>query len=88
MRQSAAIKKVVAVWTIICMMLPSFVFTVSAEKENISLANVVTEDSKLVFDGFTLQYGTNGKIQALVDVSIENIDATGVDFTLDCSVQL
>lgn len=83
MRQSAAIKKVVAVWTIICMMLPSFVFTVSAEKENISLANVVTEDSKLVFDGFTLQYGTNGKIQALVDVSIENIDATGVDFTLD-----
>ena len=58
------------------MMLPSFVFTVSAEKENISLANVVTEDSKLVFDGFTLQYGTNGKIQALVDVSIENIDAT------------
>ena len=53
MRQSAAIKKVVAVWTIICMMLPSFVFTVSAEKENISLANVVTEDSKLVFDGFT-----------------------------------
>ena len=83
MRQSAAIKKDVAVWTIICMMLPSFVFTVSAEKENISLANVVTEDSKLVFDGFTLQYGTNGKIQALVDVSIENIDATGVDFTLD-----
>ena len=83
MRQSAAIKKVVAVWTLICMMLPSFVFTVSAEKENISLANVVTEDSKLVFDGFTLQYGTNGKIQALVDVSIENIDATGVDFTLD-----
>lgn len=47
MRQSAAIKKVVAVWTIICMMLPSFVFTVSAEKENISLANVVTEDSNL-----------------------------------------
>lgn len=44
MRQSAAIKKVVAVWTLICMMLPSFVFTVSAEKENISLANVVTED--------------------------------------------
>lgn len=30
-----------------------------------------------------MQYGTNGKIQALVDVSIENIDATGVDFTLD-----
>ena len=83
MRQSAAIKKVVAVWTLICMMLPSFVFTVSAEKENISLANVVTEESKLVFDGFTLQYGTNGKIQALVDVSIENVDATGVDFTLD-----
>lgn len=48
MRQSAAIKKVVAVWTLICMMLPSFVFTVSAEKENISLANVVTEESKLV----------------------------------------
>ena len=83
MRQSAAIKKVVAVWTLICMMLPSFVFTVSAEKENISLANVVTEESKLVFDGFTLQYGTNGKIQALVDVSIENVDATCVDFTLD-----
>ena len=54
MRQSAAIKKVVAVWTLICMMLPSFVFTVSAEKENISLANVVTEDSKLVFDGFKI----------------------------------
>ena len=69
MRQSAAIKKVVAVWTIICMMLPSFVFTVSAEKENISLANVVTEESKLVFDGFTLQYGTNGKIQASVIVT-------------------
>ena len=58
MRQSAAIKKVVAVWTIICMMLPSFVFKVSAEKENISLANVFTEDTKNVFVGVTLEYCT------------------------------
>lgn len=83
MQNSVAIKKVVAVWTMICLMLQSFAFAVYAEDENISLANVVTEDSKLVFDGFTLQYGVNGKIQALVDVSIENIDATGVDFTLN-----
>ena len=45
----------------ICLMLQSFAFAVYAEDENISLANVVTEDSKLVFDGFTLQYGVNGK---------------------------
>ena len=29
------------------------------------------------------EYGTNGKIQGIVDVSIENVDMTGVDFTLN-----
>ena len=45
MQNSVAIKKVVAVWTMICLMLQSFAFAVYAEDENISLANVVTEDS-------------------------------------------
>ncbi len=33
MRQSAAIKKVVAVWTLICMMLPSFVLLCQRKKK-------------------------------------------------------
>jgi hypothetical protein len=39
-------------------------------------------DAKLVFSGFTMKYGLNGKIQGLVDVSLENIDATGVYFNM------
>ena len=40
MQNSVAIKKVVAVWTMICLMLQSFAFAVYAEDENIILANV------------------------------------------------
>lgn len=70
---TAAGKRIVALWLTICMLVSSFC-VVSANKDY--------PDAKLVFSGFTLQYGQNGKIQGFVDVSVENINAVGTYFEL------
>lgn len=66
-------KRIFALWITICMLVSSL-STVSAMGDY--------PDAKLIFSGFTLSYGQNGKIQAAVDVEIEKIYAVGTYFEL------
>jgi hypothetical protein len=71
---SATSKRIVAAWITVCMLVSSFCVVMAEDSKY--------PDAKLVFSGFTLQYGQNGKIQGLVDVTLENINATGVSFEM------
>lgn len=82
MHNMAMIKRIVALWVSICMIVSSLGLAAMSYYGD-GDANTEFPDGKLIFSGFTLQYGTNGKIQGIVDVSIENVDMTGVDFTLN-----
>ena len=75
MKINAAGKQIVSLWVTICMLVSSFNMVLAAE-------NTEYPNAKLVFSGFTMRYGQNGKIQGLVDVALENIDATGVEFSM------
>ncbi len=69
--------RIAALWLAICTLMSSFC-AVTAESEETDRF----PDAQLVFSGFTLQYGQDGKIQGFVDVSVEYINAVGVYFEL------
>lgn len=76
MQDNATIRRIVAVWVTICMIVSSFCAMVTAEE-------ITNSSGSLVFSGFTLTYGANNEIQGFVDVSTDNIDATGVAILLE-----
>ncbi len=78
MQNNVTIRRIVAVWVTICTIVSSFCMVVTAEE-----TTGTNSSGSLVFSGFTLTYGANNQIQGFVDVSTENIDATGVAILLE-----
>lgn len=86
MRTNTVFGRMLSFLITICILVPSFNVVLaedenSSEENETSLADIYP-DAKLSFDGFTMQYGANGKVQGLVDVTLANVNATGVSFAL------
>ena len=78
MYQRTKIRRGIAVFVAFCLSLSTFI---------VGGADATDTDSKypngkLIFSGFTMQQGADGNVQALLKLTLEHINATGVSFTL------
>ena len=74
-------RRIMAAFATICVLFSCF-GAVPSIADEINVLNE-TEDPKVTFSGFRMRYGNDGNIQGFIDVRLQGIDATGIDFTID-----
>lgn len=78
MKTKATPKQLMAIWLILCMMLSSLCFNVSAIDED----DDIKTNGTIMFEGFTFNYMENNTIQATADVYIDKLRMTDMIIAL------